>query len=355
MAEGRSVGALRIDLPPGDPDPAASTILGMLCRIAHVDAFVAIVYTDAGVADGLPHAALAAALGRCADASGLRLVDALVIAADGWGSHLDADASAQIRPLGELITTSASDVPAVSGDQGSGAELPAVDAAAREQVDAALHSLRASLELLCGVGAADPDGGEPDDDADAADSATDDGAAPSARRIDPSALAAVCELDDLPRLYERALGWDASTLRPIDAAVLTWCLARPALRDVALVQWSGDVVRGEDALDAQHKWEDEGAEYPVALASVLWGEGPRPDPARLEDALWLCRHVAAMSPQHVQAGALAVCAWLSWALGRSTHADIYAAMAYESDPEHGLAAIVRSFVAAGHLPDWAFR
>ncbi|MBN9173996.1 MAG: hypothetical protein J0I70_07570, partial [Microbacterium sp.] len=51
----------------------------------------------------------------------------------------------------------------------------------------------------------------------------------------------------------------------------------------------------------------------------------------------------------------ATCAWLSWALGRSTHAESFARRACELEPEHGLGEIVRSFVAVGHVPDWAFR
>lgn len=38
-----------------------------------------------------------------------------------------------------------------------------------------------------------------------------------------------------------------------------------------------------------------------------------------------------------------------------THADAYVRQALHADPRHGLAEIVGSFVAAGHLPDWAFR
>ncbi|WP_455133789.1 hypothetical protein [Microbacterium aurum] len=67
------------------------------------------------------------------------------------------------------------------------------------------------------------------------------------------------------------------------------------------------------------------------------------------------RVVAALLPKARRAGALAVCGWLAWALGRSTHADRYAAQALRIERRHGLAEIVRSFVAAGHLPDWAFR
>ena len=126
------------------------------------------------------------------------------------------------------------------------------------------------------------------------------------------------------------------------------------MRDIALVQWCGGFAAGDEALDAQLRWES-GEEYPAHLAMQMWGEGERPDPNRLEAALALSRRVAAAAPRAVRAGALASCAWLSWALGRSTHAERYALLAGEIEPEHGLAEIVRSFVLAGHLPDWAFR
>ena len=76
---------------------------------------------------------------------------------------------------------------------------------------------------------------------------------------------------------------------------------------------------------------------------------------RLQRALALVREVAALVPKAHRPGPLALCGWLSWALGRSSHADRYAAMALAIDRRHGLADIVRSFVRAGHLPDWAFR
>ena len=151
------------------------------------------------------------------------------------------------------------------------------------------------------------------------------------------------------RFSRRALGWDAACLAPFDAAALTWCLARPALRDIALVQWCGGMAAGDEALDAQLRWES-GEEYPAHLAMQMWGEGERPDPDRLEAALALSRRVAAAAPRAVRAGPLATCAWLAWALGRSTHAERYATLACEIEPEHGLAEIVRSFVLAGHLP-----
>lgn len=336
MAGHRSVGAMRVDLPPGDDldtvERLASSIVGMVCRIGGAEAFVAVAYTDESAAVGLPHARLIDALGRLAEAGGLAFVDALVVAADGWGSHFDSDHPPGGRPLAALETTPPLDLPAAVGDQATGATLPPHRAAERRVVGAAVQSLRTSLEVLCGI---------PSDSARVA-------------RVDPAALEAACELDDLPRLFERALRWDAAALPPMRAALLAWCLARPALRDIALVQWATDVVGGEDALEAQRRWED-GADYPADLASVMWGEGPRPDPDRLETAVELARHIAALAPKRLRAGALATCAWLSWALGRSTHAERYALLAMEIEPDHGLSDIVQSFVTAGHLPDWAFR
>ncbi|MCT9819199.1 DUF4192 domain-containing protein [Microbacterium sp. W1N] len=332
-ARGRSLGAMRLDLPPDDPamiDMFASTAVGFVCRVPDVDAFVVVVYTDEPIGDALPFAPLVAALRLRAAASGLTIVDALVVAGDGWGSHDDPDLPPHGRPLAEIVTRMPSGQAALPADQASGAALPPHSAAERRRVGAAMRSLRTSLEVLCGI----PGG-------------------PHTERVDPAALEAACALDDLPRLIERALAWAPDDLPAMDAALIGWCLARPSLRDVALVQWAGDIVDGEDALDAQRRWED-GEEYPADLAAVMWGEGRRPDPERLGRALELSRHVAALLSVRQRPGPLAVCAWLSWALGRSTHAERYAQLAQEIDPEHGLADIIRSFVAAGHLPDWAF-
>jgi hypothetical protein len=173
-------------------------------------------------------------------------------------------------------------------------------------------------------------------------------------RIDPRALATVCRFDDLPGFFEAALARSPEEGDTYDTAALVWCLARPSLRDVALVQWSGNLSEGDEAFDAQLRWES-GEEYPVHLAMRMWGEGEVPDVSRLQTALALARHAAAAAPRESQPGPLAMCAWLSWALGRSTHAAAYAERACEIEPEHGLSQIVLSFVHAGHLPEWAFQ
>lgn len=359
FAGARSVGAMRFDLPTADEsdeiDRIAATLIGMVCRLPDADAAAAVIYTDESFGvGGMPHAELIDALEDRAHACGIRMTDALCVAADAWGSHFDPALPDEGRPLDELGDEpgGAEHVSVAEGDQATGADLPHVDLAESERTARAVAALEDAVRLLCGPdaarGRADGFAGR------AAEAAVSGDESTGARRVDPQALATVCLLDDLPTLYEEALGWDAESLAPFDAAALSWCLARPALRDIALVQWCGGMGAGDEALDAQLRWES-GEEYPAHLAMQMWGEGERPDPDRLDAALALSRRIAAAAPRAVRAGSLATCAWLAWALGRSTHADRYATLACEIEPEHGLAEIVRSFVLAGHLPDWAFR
>jgi hypothetical protein len=420
---GRSLGAMRFDLPEGDADSVdriAATVTGMACRLPEADAVAAIAYTDARFRDDgrMPHPELFAAFERRAHACGLRVTDVLCVAADAWGSFLDADCPTEGRPLAELTWTGSGDVPAPDGDQATGAELPACSAEERASVEKAMGALNEAVAVLCGpdghgatagrsgraarvprptasenvaappratavprgsatstherdafglpidrpAGGATahavprtrvsdlgpvpaPVSGVVEDEASVTDASS---------RLDPRALAAVCRLDDLPQFFEDALARPLERADVYDTAALVWCLARPALRDVALVQWSGNLAQGDEAFDAQLRWEA-GEEYPADLAMRMWGEGDPPQVSRLEAALALARAAAAVAPRTSRPGALAMCAWLSWALGRSTHAAAYAERACEIEPEHGLSQIVLSFVSAGHLPDWAFR
>ncbi|TDN90775.1 DUF4192 family protein [Microbacterium sp. BK668] len=339
FAGSRSLGAMRLDLPDdeADLDAVAATVIGMVCRLPDAEALTAVVYADEAFGERMPRAALATALGYRADECGLRLVDALYVGAEAWGSYLDRDLPAGGRPIEELgdEPPGAAHLAVADGDQSTGAELEASDPREAEAVDGALRGLADAVDLLCGT--------------DAGAAALEDGP-----RVDPLALSAVCSLDDLPTLFEGMLAWDTADLAPYDIAVVVWCLARPALRDIALVEWCGGLDAGDEAFAAQLRWEA-GEEYPAHLAMHMWGEGERPDPERLERALALARRAAAAAPEPLRAGPLATCGWLSWALGRSTHAERYAVQACEIEPEHGLAEIVRSFVHAGHLPDWAFR
>jgi Domain of unknown function (DUF4192) len=347
----RSIGAMRFDLPAAaefeELDRVAATLIGMVCRLPDADGIAVVLFTDDAFAErGMPHRDLMEALQRRAEDCGIGVNDALCVGADGWGSQFDPLCPQFGRPLNELdaAPTGAAHLGVADGDQASGSELPEIDLAERDRTAEALRALQRAVDLLCGsTGEEDRTPGRELEEV-----------ADDSRRVDPQALAAVCRLDDLPTLFEDAMSWDAETLAPYDSAALIWCLSRPALRDIALVQWCAGMDAGDEALDAQLRWES-GEEYPTHIAMRMWGEGERPDPDRLLAALALCRRAAATAPRAMRAGALATCGWLAWALGRSTHAERYALTACEVEPEHGLAEIVRSFVHAGHLPDWAFR
>ncbi len=289
FAGSRSIGAMRFDLPSAaesdEIDRIASTLIGMVCRLPDADGVAAVAYTDETFADrGMPHRDLIEALERRAEACGIRMTDALCVAADAWGSHFDALRPQEGRPLGELgdEPRGAEHLDVAEGDQAAGSELPRVDLAEKERTARALAALEDAVRLLCGpesvgpafsraTGAAAP---LPEATASADE-------APDGRRVDPQALATVCLLDDLPTLFEEAMGWDADALAPYDAAALTWCLARPSLRDIALVQWCGGMSAGDEALEAQLRWES-GEEYPgpPGDADVGGGRATGSRPAR---------------------------------------------------------------------------
>ncbi|TQJ30653.1 DUF4192 family protein [Microbacterium sp. SLBN-146] len=321
----RTLGAVRYDLPAtaADVDRLAATVVGMACRVSNVDAVAITVWSE----DADTHGRYVAALESRSDACGLAVVDTLWSTPTMWGRFGDDERHPHLA--GERAPD------ALDADQASGSELPLIGPTEREALADALTALEDAIRVVCGASDDDP---------------ADDPARPT----DPRALSAVCALDDLPDLFERVLDWNAEALSPFDAATLTWCLARPALRDIALVQWCRGFSAGDEALDAQLRWED-GEDYPPHIAMNMWGEGGRPDPRRLLRALEIVRRIAAAAPEGKAAGPFATSAWIAWALGRSTHAAVYAERACEEEPEHGLAEIVMSFVSAGHLPDWAFQ
>ncbi|MFG6402217.1 DUF4192 family protein [Microbacterium sp. P04] len=341
FAGNRTLGAMRLDLPKhgDDVERLASTFIGLMCKISTADTVAPVIYTDDTFAgsDGLPHDRLMSALLVRADICGLRVSDALCVAADGWGSYLDPGCPAAGRPLAELRLDrpELEELPMDAGDQTSGAGLPAVDLAEKERVARAMREVARAVSVITDESWADPEGGGDLD------------------RIDPRALAAAEMFDDVPLLFEDALVWDVDRLDAYQAASLGWCLARPALRDIALTQWCRDLEAGDEAAEAQLRWQH-GEDYPAELATSMWGEGPIPDAERLAAALDLVRRIAASVPRNQRPGPLAACGWLSWALGRSTHAGDYASEALSIEPGHGLGEIVLAFVNNAHLPEWVF-
>ncbi|MBS1673616.1 MAG: DUF4192 family protein [Actinobacteria bacterium] len=336
----RTAGALRFDLPHPAPDgPSAeefaATAIGLACRVPETDALALAVYTDegdssAGAPSALPRALLVAELVRRAEACGLHIVEALHVGSESWADYRDPSASP--RPLDEVP-----DAPAIPGfagpapDQFSGTELPDPGLFAGESVGRALIALERLL------GSAAP------------------GRKAPARKdpIDPRASEMADMLDDLPAFLETVLDAPES-LPPFATAALIWILDRPALRDVALVQWASTIDHGDRALSAQLLHRRTRSAVPADVGGLLIGQGPRPDRDRLGVALTLVRCTAGLAPRDARGGPLAAAAWLSWAVGRSTHAAQYLDRAQEVDPKLSFAQLLRAVIDAGMLPDWSF-
>lgn len=294
-------GALRVDLPPTvSADEVASTVIGYICRVQSVTGVAVVLYTDNDAESVRP---LGGLILQRADQCGLDVIDGLYVATEGWGRLRSMDAP---RSLDEIHVPD------------SLAGSVATDQAAASAA-APLSPKRAAM-IAKAVAAFDP--GEAD----------------------------YCAAFE--RLCATA---DPATVTPEDAALLMFVTERPMLRDVALVQWASDRAAGEATLPAQLAYT-QGVDMPEMMDAVriLAGESARPTHKRLENALAVVRHVSDPSLTQSRAGSLAVSAWLSWAMGRSTLAAKFADDAVALDADHGLANIVATLVERGHLPSWVY-
>lgn len=329
----RAHGAMRIDLPRDDVDldEFVDTAIGLAARVTGTDAVAVVVYTDEHpqhTPDGivLPSSIVVDDLLDVAVDLGLRIVDALCVTPEGWSSYLHDDPI--MAPLDDIPEPPPlPGITDVSGDQDAGTDLPVVGFIEREQVGRALIDLTAVLEH-------DQHGSE--------------------QRTNPQAIAASALLDDLSLFFESVLE-APENLPPYAAAALLWCLDHPRFRDAALLQWATDLSTGIHALEAQLAHADEGIPVCDDLGEIFLGRGITPDPHRLKLALVLARNLAARAPRASRSAPLTVAAWLSWALGRSTHAAYYLDAVAKIDPTYSLARLIDVMISAAILPEWTFR
>ncbi|REJ07471.1 DUF4192 family protein [Microbacterium bovistercoris] len=328
----RAPGVLRMDLPPGDDAVCdyVDEVLDLLAQVRGCDAIAVVVYSDEDAIhtrDGLvlPHALLIDHLLGSAHDVGFHIIEGLCVLPSGWSDYLEQEPV--LHPLGEIPRVP--DLPGVdvSADQRTGTELPPADLAARQRVGMALRDLDAVLERLrCG-------------------------GAQLGSEENPQAIGAAVMLDDIPAFAEMLLEGDDDP-PPFACAALLWCLHRPALRDAVLVQWASDHATGMRAFDAQLGHARRGDPTPADVGDIFLGRAGDPDPARLRRALEVARYAVACAPRDLRPDVLASAGWLSWALGRSTHADAYLRMSQQIDPEHGLTGLLLRVLESALLPTW---
>lgn len=294
----RADGAMRVDLPTDAlVYPAlVSQVMDLACRVQGVTGFAAVIYTDGTEAE---HEELASTLLSAASFVGLNVAALAFVTPTTWGEYFEGNA----RPLDTLPALPGPGL-VRDGDQTTGASLPVVDESLRTRI------FNAPL--------------------------------PHPESVDACAL------------FEEVLAWDVEALDAEKVAVLVGLVSLPMFRDTALAQWATTEAQGREILTAQKAFLN-GAPISDDLGGVILGQGSRPEVARLQNALAVCRVAAAHAPTEESAAALlTACGWLSWAMGCSTHATFYIDLARAADPTLSMAHLMAELVTQGMLPNWAF-
>lgn len=313
----RTMGALRLDLPArGVVADLAGHAVGIVCRLDGADGMVPVVYTDDSFEAALrPARELLDALAVAGRRAGLRLKDALCVAADAYGSLLEPDRPPVARPLEEL----------------------------REP---------AGLPPLLDVEAAVALEGVPEEDRRRFLGRVRRSAGASGRS--GRTVEGILTAPDPVGALERALDLDRTDLVPVP--VLAALADLPVLRDLLLLQIGWGPLFGAEVLARTLLPDEEplGPEEAPGLA-FCGGDMPRPDPDRIERAIELLRLTAAHLPERHRAPLLTMLAWLHWSLGRGSVAGRFVDLALTVDARYGLAGLLARMVAAGMLPEWAYR
>lgn len=309
----RSGGALRVDLPTSGADLAAfaDTVVGLVCRLGTVDGIAAVVYTDTDLRSAVrgDAASLLGVVETCADRAGLAVKDLLLVASDGW-CGVRSGIAHPAQPLSSIRDT---DAEALLLDVDAAVRLPPRPAGVQN-----MHERAVAGRLRGGAG--------------------------GLLRHDPSGS------------IEAALAGEPSGLGvPDEPTVLLGAALRvPALRDVVLLQigWGREF--------GSHTWRRCREQPPIApdepiTMAFMGGDMARPDRERVERGIERLIGVAALTSPPCRAPVLTALAWLHWALGRGSVAGRFLDLARAADPPYAFADLLTARLAAGVLPEWAFR
>ncbi|WP_111718361.1 DUF4192 family protein [Homoserinimonas sp. OAct 916] len=360
-------GALRVDLPVGLKEQFqkkfVTTLVGMLCKVRDADAVVPVIYTDESFAHagGAPHLELATMLVGRAEMAGFAVRDALCVAADGWGGYLDPHAPSAGRPLTQIIESERSTPWSDRADHRLGpaaemARIPTADPAVRRRVAADLGHLTAIL-------------GDPRSNL---------GLVRMNRIVSPVDLAEI----------SLSLALAGTSTR--DTAILLHFVQAPPNRDQMMMQFAFGPEVGHAVHTSNKKYlriqaqdgrsmdeivaEEIAARQAAGLSPmpektaydprtgatlviddiVIGHVAERPDVDRVRRGIALLTHLVQMAPKPLRPAPLCMLAWLNWTLGLGSVAGLHLDRALKIDPQYGMAVLLNTMLASGHLPEWAF-
>lgn len=318
----RTCGAFRMDLPRSSTvavqKRTVTSAVGILCKLKKVDSVVVVICTDASFSGKStpPLAAFAGLVTRRLRDSGFAVRDSLCLAADGWASYLEGDTPDGGFPL--------CDLDAVSLPPGAIRPMPAERVAhASESERLRVRADVAHLRWLMGEG---------------------EGAESPEFEL----------LQDIPLLMEMILDCNDSTICEL-SALLLFAWQGPPIRDLTMVQWASNLAMGDQILEEADRFaKTREVDVESKSGKMMMGIGPRPDVDRIERGIDILLAVVSRADDTERPAPLSMLAWLTWALGLTSHAHRYIQEALTIDPGYGLAELLSSMFNHGMLPEWAF-
>jgi hypothetical protein len=293
-----------------------TSAVGILCKLKKVDSVVVVICTDASFSGGStpPLAGFAQLVTRRLRDSGFAVRESLCLASDGWASYLEGDAPDGGFPL--------SDLDAVSLPPGAVRPMPAErveDASEPERLQVGRELAR--LRTLIDAGADGPE---------------------------------FELLQDIPLLMEMVLDCNDSTICEL-SALLLFAWQGPPLRDLTMVQWASDLAMGDQILEEADRFaKTREVDVESTSGKMMMGIGSRPDVGRIERGIDILLAVVSRADDPDRPAPLCMLAWLTWALGLTSHAHRYVQEALNIEPGYGLAELLSAVFNHGLLPEWAF-
>lgn len=357
----RTIHAARFDLPPRRDTrtlrPLADACVSLAARTPGADGVSVVVVTDSTFEEerGIPWHELARAVDTRMGRAGFRVVSMLCRAADGWGRY---DARSHDRsddrgpwPLEEITGSEGGVAAARFAEELESASALAVIPADEPElfplIDAAIDRIVDEWELVDALRSEHHD------------------------IVLPSAAARI------HRAVERAIGIaladGSAEVDPDALGMLTAYASTPSWRDTITLQIAFGRRIGEIAAAQQREWNRRKAEHGGSMDDVvsaarangdavesetdrlIVGRGDEmPDVDRCRAGIGTLLRAAANVEAPARPGLLCMAGWLCWAIGRASAADLLLAEALQIEPGHRMSRMIRSLVAAGAVPEWAF-
>jgi hypothetical protein len=333
--------ACRIDLPKRGRRADIRTVvhgaLGVVSRIRDADRVDVVVYTDSSFESerGIPHLELGRAAVDGLRRAGFHVGLAACVAADGWGDYLDRSHHERGRPLDEVEGSAAGERARelVADESGSrDRDVPDADPEARQKVARIL-------------GFAPPD---PDEELEhfEHEMPTVDWFEMVLTGHDETVFVAMALM-----MFEDPASRDAALLHYAFGREIGMAAVAEGSRLAAVHEATGESM--DAIVEAEMAAGESGAG--VDLSNMLLGRTDRiPDRERLGAAIRMLRAVVAHAPDELRPGPLTMLGWCLWAIGSAAAAGAMLDRAVKLAPEYRMAALLRTWVDAGTLPDWLF-